>query len=96
MCSVVDSKSELMPEARKWYGTGNIPSRREQVDERAKEQAVAQTLDSIRAIVAIVKSLCLDSLLKLSILLCDVVLRLVVQGWIFRSIEIQFLLSPSI
>jgi hypothetical protein len=63
MCGIVDGESKLVPEARKWYGTGNIPSGCEQVDECAEEQAITQTLDAIRGVVAIIESLCFDPLL---------------------------------
>tara|TARA_R110002003_G_scaffold104_49_gene8656 strand:- start:7103 stop:7339 length:237 start_codon:yes stop_codon:yes gene_type:complete len=76
MSSIMNGECKLVPKAGKWYGAADVPPGLQEEQKSAEEGCVAQALNAIRSIIAIIQPFCFDALLELPVLPCDIVLRL--------------------
>ena len=76
VASIVNSESELMPEACKWNRTRDVPSCVESTEKKRNKRPVSQAFNAIRGVVAIVEASRINRFLKLTVFPCDFILRL--------------------
>ena len=88
---VVSSKDQLMPEGAKTEGARNVPTPFQKQKTAGEEEGIAEPLDGISNVVAVIESFDLDALMKLTILSDDGILGLLVKGRVLVEIESDLL-----
>lgn len=96
MTSIMGGKHKLMPETAEEECRGRPPSHAEEGIGKTCKKCVPTAFNEVTRVVAVVKSLGLDTLVQLAIFSFDLFLTRGVQGGVFGSVEDDFLPSSRI
>ena len=87
VASVVGSEDQLMPERAKTEGARDVPAPFQEQKTPGEEEGIAESLDGVRNVVAVVESCGLDAFVEFTILPDHCILGLLVKGRVLFEVE---------